>query len=99
MGENTSSITFSFTHDIDAETVSADRISFVSSTGEAISIKDITVGQKLITISFDPLTAEGNYRISFADTIKDVAGALEAGTVFDALDMPFTGCRNVTGIP
>lgn len=25
--------------------------------------------------------------------IKDVAGALDAGTVFDALDMPFTGCR------
>ena len=25
--------------------------------------------------------------------IKDTSCALEAGTIFDALDMPFTGCR------
>ena len=68
------SMSFVFNHAIDASTVSADAVSFTSSSGEQIAIKNATVKDNVLTIVFSELKNEGDYSIRLANTIKDIDG-------------------------
>ena len=67
-------VSFIFNSLLDAETVSTDAITFVSTTGKSVAVRNTIVHDNVLTVAFDELTSEGVYTIRFADTIHDVDG-------------------------
>ena len=75
LGRGVGCITFTFSHDIDPDSVSFEKMAFSSSAGEVLNISSFSVNGKQLTITFEPPEAEGNYRLAFDNSIKDIAGA------------------------
>ncbi|MBQ4479495.1 MAG: hypothetical protein II943_02540 [Victivallales bacterium] len=79
------SISFVFNALLDADSISTDAITFVSTSGKVVNITQATVQDNVLTIEFDELTTEGFYTIRFADTIRDVDGNTLTSLRNDAL--------------
>ena len=82
IGRGVTEVTFYFSHEIDASTVSADTLKLVGKEGEVLPLEYLEVEGHNIRVGFAAMLRESNYRLELSSDILDIAGgALQPETV------------------
>ena len=74
IGQGVTEVTFFFSHEIDASTVTTDTLKLVNGSGTVLPLEYLEVEGHNIRVGFAAMQTESNYRLELSSAILDIAG-------------------------
>ena len=74
IGQGVTEVTFFFSHEIDASTVTTDTLKLVNGSGDVLPLGYLDVEGHNIRVGFAAMQTESNYRLELSSAILDIAG-------------------------